>query len=372
MPTVIDLPFARPKLVSADRVIPYLHRIDASRWYSNGGPLCVDFQAKLAAFWGLESESVALTPNATIGITLALNAHGIKPGLQCLMPSWTFVASAAAVTAAHLLPRFVDVRPDTWCPDPAYVEQLAKSPDVGAILIVVPFGAPIDLDVWDAVASRTGKPVIIDAAAAFDTLRHGGPMIVPNCTTVVSLHATKVFGVGEGGAVLSRDTELAERVRILSRFGFNGSREAQYRGGNAKISEYTAAVGLAALDEWSDARADWQAAGALYQKALPSAISDALWLGQSWVTSTLSIRWPGLASDLAGALARKGVGSVAWWGEGCHVQRAYADCQADPLPVTRQLGQSVLGLPFMRDMTGQDVGRVNAVLIEEWEKVCGA
>ncbi|MCX2565010.1 DegT/DnrJ/EryC1/StrS family aminotransferase [Acetobacter suratthaniensis] len=367
---VIDLPFARSKLVSADRIIPYLRRIDASRWYSNNGPLCVSFQERLATFWGLKAESVALTTNATVGITLALNAHGIKPGLRCLMPSWTFVASAAAVTAAHLLPSFVDVLPDTWCPDPDHLEQLAKEPDVGAILIVVPFGAPVDLSVWDALAARVGKPVIIDAAAAFDTLRHDGPMPVPACTTVVSLHATKVFGVGEGGVVLSRDTELAERVRLLTRFGFNGGREAMCPGGNAKLSEYTAAVGLAGLDEWSDTRADWLNTGALYHQALPQPIRDTLWMGPSWATSTLSLRWPGRASTLASALASKGIGSVAWWGQGCHAQKAYAGSRAEPLPVTTQLGQSVLGLPFMRDMSTQDVERVSAVLIEEWAKTC--
>ena len=143
-----------------------------------------------------------------------------------------------------------------------------------------------------------------------------------------------------------------------------------YSGGNAKISEYTAAVGLAGLDEWSDTRADWLNAGALYQQALPQAICDILWMGRSWVTSTLSLRWPGRASDLASALARKGIGSVAWWGQGCHAQKAYASSWAEPLPVTIQLGQSVLGLPFMRDMSARDVERVSAVLIEEWAQIC--
>ena len=232
MSAVIDLPFARSKLVSADRIIPHLRRIDSSRWYSNNGPLCVSFQERLAAFWGLEAEAVALTTNATVGITLALNAHGIKPGLRCLMPSWTFVASAAAVTAAHLLPSFVDVQSDTWCPDPAHLEQLAKAADVGAILIVMPFGAPVDLSVWDALAARVGKPVIIDAAAAFDTLRHDGPMPVPACPTVVSLHATTVFGVGEGGVVLPRASEPPERARILTHCGFNGPHDALFHVGH--------------------------------------------------------------------------------------------------------------------------------------------
>ena len=91
---------------------------------------------------------------------------------------------------------------DTWAPDPAEVQALAGQPGVSAILIVSPFGAPLDLPAWDRVQAATGVPVVIDGAAAFDTLRAGGPMAVGRCPVIVSLHAPKVFGIGEGGALI--------------------------------------------------------------------------------------------------------------------------------------------------------------------------
>lgn len=310
----------------------------------------------------MDYDHVALVTSATTGITLALKAHGVRPGSHCLMPSWTFTASAAAVMAAHLQPHFVDVRADTWCPDPTEVETLARSPEIGAILIIVPFGAPLDLAIWDAIAARTGRPVIIDAAAAFDTLRADGPMPVGQCTVVVSLHATKVFGVGEGGAVLSRDPALAEHIRALARFGFSGSRSAQHPGINAKISEYTAAVGLAGLDLWPETRRAWQSVTNLYRTHLPSTLGLPPTFGEGWVSSTLTALWPGNAQTLAKDLAAQGIGTVSWWGTGCHTQPAYAASPQEALPLTEEYGRCAIGLPFWQGMGAGQVARVCTAL----------
>ena len=97
--------------------------------------------------------------------------------------------------------------------------------------------------------SRTGIPVIMDAAAGFDTA------VLSPIPTIVSLHATKALGCGEGGFVMSTDKELISRITGRSNFGFMSRREAMSVGTNAKMSEYHAAVGLSALDEWPKTRA---------------------------------------------------------------------------------------------------------------------
>ena len=363
-PDHIDIPVALPRLPTTDCITPYLRQIDQNRWYTNQGPLCDALQDRLGQFWGVGYERVALVTNATTGLSLALRAHGIPAGTRCLMPSWTFTASAAAVVGANLRPHFVDVCPATWCPDPARIEHLAKADDVGAIFIVAPFGAPLDLDLWDGIAERTGRPVIIDAAAAFDTLRDHGPMR-PRCSTiVVSLHATKVFGLGEGGAVLTHDTALAEHVRTLARFGFAGSRLAQYPAMNAKISEYTAAVGLAGLDYWKPTRARWRNVTELYRRALPSSVMLPPDFGNNWVSATLTAICPTDAGPVTGYLATHGVQTVSWWGTGCHTQPAYADCTRDPLPVTEDYGRCSVGLPFWQDLSAEQITYVCNLLNE--------
>ena len=353
---------ARPRLPPAAAIEPYLREIDANAWYSNHGPLAIRLQARLAAHWGVQSADVALLTNATAGLTLALQASGAKPGTRCLMPSWTFVASAGAVVAAGLQPHFVDVLPSTWAPDPVAVERLARQPGVGAILVVAPFGAPLDLTVWDQVRRRTGIPVIIDAAAAFDTLRLGGPMPAGHCPVIVSLHATKSFGIGEGGAVLTRDPDLMRRIRALQQFGFAGSRLAQTPGVNAKISEYAAAVGLAGFDTWDETRARWQRITDGYRAALPRGLAFTPKFGQGWIASTLTVLWPDDRPGLQQALLADDVATLSWWGAGCHKQPAYAGCAAETLSVTPIYAGRAVGLPFWQDLTERQIETVCAAL----------
>lgn len=349
------LPVARPRLPPAARVLPYLREIDANGWYSNHGPLTRRFQAGLAGHWGIEAGQLTLLANATAALTLALLACGAAPGSRCLMPSWTFAASAGAVRAAGLVPHFTDVRRDTWAPDPAEVQALALAGGVGAILVVAPFGAPLDILAWDAVQAATGVPVVIDAAAAFDTLRAGGPMALGACPMAVSLHATKVFGIGEGGALLSRDPRLLERVRRLANFGFLGTREAALPGVNAKLSEYAAAIGLAGLETWRDTRARWAAVTRSYRAGLHG-MEASPGFGTGWVGSTLNVLLPGAAA------LPSGIGTLRWWGGGCHAQPAYRDCPRQPLPVTEDLARRCTGLPFWQDLPAAGIAVVCAAL----------
>lgn len=363
-PTALTTPIqvARPKLPPASAIEPYLREIDANGWYSNQGPLVVRFQARLAAHWGVDAEEVSLLTNATTALTLALQASGVKPGMRCLMPSWTFVASAGAVVAAGLKPHFVDVLPSTWAPDPNIVERLARQPDVGAILIVAPFGAPLDLAAWDAVQRRSGIAVIIDAAAAFDALRAGGPMPAGECPLIVSLHATKAFGIGEGGALISRDPDLMRRVRALQQFGFAGSRVSQSPGINAKISEYAAAVGLAGLDGWDQTRSCWDRVTQAYRAMLPGGLALTPRYGQEWIASTLTVLWPDHRATLPETLAAEGVASLSWWGPGCHAQPAYSGYSSEKLLVTPIYARRAVGLPFWQDLTVAQVETVCTAL----------
>ena len=353
------IPIARPRLPTATHITPYLREIDANGWYSNFGPLAGRLQARLADHWGLAKPELCLFASGTAAITLTLLASGALPGSCCLMPSWTFSASAGAVRAAGLVPHFVDVDPETWALAPATILDLAKRPGVGAVLVVAPFGAPLDLPAWDAVRRATGLPVVIDGAAAFDTLRDGGPMTVGQCPVIVSLHATKVFGVGEGGAVLCRDLAWLERARRLSNFGCLGTREALLPGVNGKMSEYAAAVGLAALDTWRATRARWASVTGHYSQRLRrSGFGLTPGFGQGWVSSTLSVLWAADSCDVLHEFTRSGISTLRWWGPGCHAQPAFRDCPSEELPVTELLARRCVGLPFWQDLTPTQIDLV--------------
>ena len=160
------------------------------------------------------------------------------------------MASPLAAIGAGLVPFFVDVESDDWLMQPATAAKIAASMrgDVGAVMPVAAFGQPVDVAAWDEFRSDTGLAVVIDSAAGFDAMGVGQ---TPN---VVSLHATKALGAGEGGFVASCDFNLIRRIQTYFNFGFLGTREAQVLGFNGKMSEYHAAVALAALDDWDATR----------------------------------------------------------------------------------------------------------------------
>ena len=353
---------ARPRLPPAERLMPYLSQIDEARWYSNFGPLLTRFEGRLADRFAPGTQVITAV-NATQALTLTLQAMDLPRGGLCALPAWTFVATAHAVAAAGLTPWFVDVDLDTWMLTPAGVEAaLAFAPGpVVAALPVSAFGALPDLAGWSAFRARTGVPVLVDAAAAFDTIAEA------DLPAVVSLHATKVLGIGEGGFLATTDAALAERVRQFTTYGFHGSREAHFPATNAKLSEYAAAVGLAALDGWDADRLLFALAGQRLRVGFaltPEIVFQSGW-ALDWVTSVCAVRTPdGAAHIVDEALASAGIDTRRWWGEGCHRAPAFQACPRTELPNTERLAASTVGLPFSIDLTAEEVDRTAAAVLE--------
>jgi dTDP-4-amino-4,6-dideoxygalactose transaminase len=357
-----SIPVMRPQLPSLERLAPYLERIDRARFYTNFGPLALELEDRLAAHYGLASGTVSSVANATLGLAIALTAQGPQPGTLCAMPGWTFIASAHAAVNAGLIPFFIDVDRDTWALDASAVaEQIARAPaPVGAVMPVAPFGLPLDVSAWDAFHAKTGIPVVIDAAAGFDSLVPG------DSPAVVSLHATKVLGTGEGGFVVCRDAGLIRRVRAACNFGLNPHRQAEMTATNAKMSEYHAAVGHAALDEWGEARTAWMSVAGAYRSALDGSnqIRFQDGFGESWISSTCVLRTIDTTPEqIDAALAGFGIEIRHWWSKGAHTHPATLRFPRGPLPVTDILAHSTIGVPFYRDLGSAGVRRAaNAVL----------
>ena len=349
-----------------DKVLPYLNRIDEARWYTNFGPLLLSLEDRLAQRFTTPTK-VATISSGTLGLTIALQAllardGGLRPGDVCIMPSWTFVATAHAVIQAGLEPWFVDVDPETWMLDPEALTWLLKGAPgpVRAVVPVAAFGRLPDLTRWARFQDETGVSVLLDAAAAFDALTDTP---VP---AMVSLHATKILGVGEGGFIATRDQALATIIRRRTNFGFHGNREALVAATNAKLSEYAAALGHAALDHWPATRMRYMHSAQRLRIALigtPEVVFQPGW-GSDWISTTCVVGLPeGSAGHVEAALTSEGVGTRRWWGEGCHRAPAFADVARTALPVTERLARSTLGLPFAMDMGDQAIARIADVVV---------
>lgn len=360
-PHPLRIPVARPQLPTTAELVPYLQRIDAARWYSNSGPLVNELEQRLALHCGDGETAVASVANATIGLTLALSACDLAAGSLCMVPAWTFAASAHAIEFAGLVPWIVDVDETSWSLTAEMARTfLREAPGhVSAVMPVAPFGAPIDFASWEDFRAETGVAVVIDAAASFDTISSSQQ------PAVVSLHATKLLAAGEGGFLVTSNAGFAQQIQQRANFGFWNSREAKMRSINGKLSEYNAAVALASLDIWPRTRRDFARVTSSYRHIFAEQSRFQLQPGfaENWVNSTVVASTPQGAADAATlALDARQIGTRRWWGGGLHRHRAFAQCPRLPTPVTDRLAGSTIGLPCWRDLPDESIAEICATL----------
>jgi dTDP-4-amino-4,6-dideoxygalactose transaminase/SAM-dependent methyltransferase len=354
----------RPLLPKVAALTPRLHEIDRRRWYSNFGETVRDFETRLATHFGLASAACTTASSGTDALSAMLIAQAGRGSMErplCLMPSYTFVGTPAAALNAGYQPYFVDIDPRTLAADPA---RLAGHPILsrcGAIIAVAPYGQPIRQREWEALSAASGVPVIIDAAAGFDSVGVNQAQTLGRLPVMISLHATKTLGVGEGGIILCRDEDVVRRCRRALNFGFFGSREAQVTGFNGKMSEYHAAVGLAALDAWPATKVGFTRVATAYRQAAQRCrIGEKIVVEEDWASSYALYRADSVieAGAAERSLAENGIDYRLWYGDGCHLQPAYAGFGRDPLPVTQELTPRIIGLPMSVDLVRGAIDRV--------------
>ena len=365
-----SIPVARPKLPDLAALSPYLGRLDEARVYSNHGALVVALEDRLSGLLNLPDRHAITCSSgsmALIGAILAVRDQaGGSAGQVCLMPAYSFVATAAAAELCGYRTRLVDVDSETWSLDPGRLSGHPEIARAGLVIAVAPYGRPIDLEAWQRFHDETGIPVLIDAAAGFDWFLSGGAALPAGLPVAVSLHATKAFGCGEGGLILTRDTDLARRCFRAVNHGFLGSRDAVLPGINGKMSEYHAAVALAELDGWEGKLARMRQVGRQYRQMWSAAGSAA---GRLWATPDISgcyalfeAATPDQARDAAATLDRAGVDTRFWYGTGLQDHSAYAHLDRDDLSGTADISQRLLGLPCYPDLSVDGIERVVTAL----------
>jgi dTDP-4-amino-4,6-dideoxygalactose transaminase len=336
-----------PDMPVRDELAPYLDRIDAGRWYTNFGPLVRQLEGRLAASFHGEEPPVAVTvANATVGLELALRALALPPGARVLVPALTFVASAASISAVGLTPVLCDVDEASWLLTPDMASALVRKWDIAAVMPVSTYGCPQDARAWDDFSASTGVPVVLDAAGAFGNQASG-----QRICTVFSLHATKVLAAGEGGFAACADSGMAESIRTLSNFGIDAKGMVQRPGTNAKLSEYHAAVALAALDGWPARRSRRVELHRRYLARL-RAWCPRLRLQarpENGVYSILPVLLPeGVSAVAVGArMAAKGIETRRWYCPTIEQHPAFQHCPvAGELRMVPMLNERLLAIPF--------------------------
>jgi UDP-4-amino-4-deoxy-L-arabinose-oxoglutarate aminotransferase len=191
------------------------------------GPKTAELERTLASYFGAEHAIGVMS--ATAGLFLCLKGWGIGPGDEVITTPMTFIASSNTVLHAGATPVFVDVEPDTGNMDASQLEA-AITPRTKAIMPVHLYGQLCDMPAIRTIADRHGLKIVEDCAHAFEARRDEIKPAALGDAACFSFYATKNLACGEGGAVVTRDAELAERLRLLRLHGMSKSAYDRYSG----------------------------------------------------------------------------------------------------------------------------------------------
>lgn len=233
------------------------------RWFTNDGPYVREFEARVCEYVGVKN-AVAMC-NATIALEIAIRATDLQG--EVIIPSYTFVATAHALQWQQITPVFCDIDPDTHCMDPAKLERMITPRTTGVIGVHL-WGQPCAVQELQEITDRRRLTLLFDAAHAFGC-SHRGQMIGSfGRAEVFSFHATKFMNTFEGGAVVTNDNALAQKMRLMRNFGFADLDRVVHPGTNGKMPEICAAMGLTSFEALDDILAANHRNYELYKVAL--------------------------------------------------------------------------------------------------------
>ena len=233
----------RPNLPPLEKLQPYLEEIWKNKILTNNGPFHQKFEKALAEY--LEVEYINLFTNATIALVVGLQALRITG--EVITTPFSFVATTHALKWNGITPVFCDIEEATLNIDPDKIEALI-TPKTTAIMPVHVYGHPCDTDKIQAIADKYGLKVIYDAAHAFGIKMHNKNLMLEGDMSVLSFHGTKLFSTFEGGAVITKDEKLKQRIDYLKNFGFADELTIIAPGINGKMNEFQSVIGLLSLD----------------------------------------------------------------------------------------------------------------------------
>tara|TARA_B110001469_G_C9624877_1_gene311803 strand:- start:497 stop:1606 length:1110 start_codon:yes stop_codon:yes gene_type:complete len=280
----MNIPFLDLKALT-DLIRPELdeayHRVMDSGWFIHGTE-CTAFESEFAKY--TSTQHCIGVGNGLDALRMILLGYGIGPGDEVIVPSQTFIATWLAVSETGATPIPVDVDERTCNIDPNQIKD-AITPHTRAIIPVHLYGQPADIDPIIEIAAQYGLKVIEDAAQAHGALYKNRPCGSLGDAAAFSFYPGKNLGAfGDGGAVVTNDRALAQKIRSISNYGSSEKYRHDIKGCNSRLDELQAAflrIKLKHLDRWTERR---RSIASAYNNALPRHIIPFVpeWARPSW------------------------------------------------------------------------------------------
>lgn len=352
--------YTKPSIT--DREIAYVTDAVTHGWGERCYEYIVRFENALAAHLGVKH--VIATSSCTGALHMGLAALGVGPDDEVILADINWIASAAPITYLGAKPVFVDILADTWCLDPVEVEN-AITKKTKAIIAVHLYGNLCDMDALLEIGKRHNIPVIEDAAEAIGSVWHGKKAGSMGEFGTFSFHGTKTITTGEGGAFVTNNTALYEKVLTLSNHGRRRGETKQFWperiGFKYKMSNLQAAVGLAQVERVDELISAKRRIFESYHellKGLPLAMNPEPTgtVNGYWMPTIVIQEVPGLDRQaLIDTLKRNGIDArVFFW----PLSSTALFESTRQLPNASQIHRYAINLPSYHDMSDDDVCRV--------------
>ena len=349
-----SIPWARPHYWGGEREA--VEEALTSTWIS-GGPFVDQFEGRLAAEAGVPYAVAA--SNGTAALHLAYLATGLGPGDEVIVPGFAFLAAANVALHMGATPVFAEVDDSTWCLDAADVERKVTS-RTRFIVPVHTYGNVCEMKALRTAGEARCTPLLEDAAEAFGSTYQAEKAGAMGIMGTLSFHATKTITTGEGGAVLTSDAELRDRMRLFRSHGM--ARERYWHevpGHNFRLTNLQAALGCAQLNHldeivrerarvWERYRANLSGQHGIGLQKIAAEVVPVMW--------AVGVRldpaaYPQGRDVVRRDLARTGIETRP----GFHAPTEMEIYQATPLPVCEALSDSVITLPMFPTLQAEEI-----------------
>lgn len=340
-----------------------------SHWLTNMGPKHKIFQMLLEEF--LQVPHVSLYTNGHLALENIITAMNFIQGGEVITTPFTFVSTTHAIIRNGLVPVFCDINDHDYTIDITKIENLITDRTC-AIIPVHVYGNICDAECVEDIARRHGLKVIYDAAHAFGITYKGTNVANLGNASMFSFHATKVFNTIEGGAVCFQDDRLVQPLNDLKNFGIRGPEKCAYIGGNAKMNEFQAAMGICNLRHLSEEIAKRKKVVERYRERLSNVKGIKLCEEQRGVVSNYSyfpVVFDGYKysrNEIFDMLKQHDIIARKYFypltnSFACY--KYYPTAGAEKTPVARYISERVLTLPLYADLSLNDVDRICDIIL---------
>lgn len=359
----------RSSMPDIEEYMEEIKPIFESHWMTNMGPIYKKFHHQLLDYLGVPEMSLFV--NGHMALEMAIHALDLRQeGGEVITTPFTFVSTTHAIVRNGLKPVFCDIKPDDYTMDPAKIENLITKKTV-AIIPVHVYGNLCDVEAIDAIAKKYNLKVIYDAAHAFGVKYKGIGVGNFGDASMFSFHATKVFNTIEGGSVAFKDQAYRTKLHELKNFGIHGSEDVVGIGGNAKLDEFRAAMGICNLRhiaEYIEAR---KKVAERYNERLGNIPGIRLGSLQENVTANYAY-YPvyfdeqvfGKSRDMVfDELAANDIHARKYFYPAINELSCYRNDYPQNTPIAHDVSMHILTLPMYEELALEDVDRICDIIL---------